>query len=295
MNSQQEAQKVYEEKLASRFIMGLNHRLRANFVLDEDLRYKPQRSLPEFVYTDAGRNKPLALELTTIVRHDQIIAQVKRGLEFAKKLREQVSRNLAQAFILDLPCEAVPKRGEEGQAIKELSARIAEIAPHLTRTSRFEEQSPFPWSLSVEEESGKELLISLTLPLLGNDEFKERLKKVAKEANDKKFVDFEGYYRTLVVDVSLFEEDTSMLCLLSKQTWQLDKEVEKDFERIDAIYLAQTVRAWLASGGRWLPYHKYQSEIERLRLTPEDLTNKEIYEMGYWEPFEPLYLRRGIW
>lgn len=295
MDSQQKAQKIYEEKLASQFVTELNRLLAANFVLDKDLRCKPRRSLPDFVYTDAGRSKPLALELTSVVRHDQIIGQVKRGLEFGKKLREEVSKNLARTFILHLPCETIPKRREEDQAIKELSARIEEIAPYLTPTSRFEEQTPFPWSLSLEEASGKELLLLLTLPLLGSDEFKDHLMKVAKEANDKKFVNFEGYYRILVVDVSLFEEDKFMLCLLSKQTWQLDKEVEKNFERIDAIYLGQTVRAWLASGDRWIPYHKYQSEIVRLRLTPEDLTNKEIYDMGYWKPFEPLCLRRGMW
>ena len=294
MNSQQKAQKIYEEGLASRFIKELNLFLGANFVLNEDLRCKPQRSLPDFVYADAERSNPLALELTSIVRHDQIMGQVKRGLEFSKKLRKQVSSNLAGTFILHLPCEAIPKRREEGRVIKKLSARIEEIAPHLTSTSRFEERSPFPYSLSLEGETGKELLILPTLPLLGRDEFKERLIKVAKEANDEKFVGFEDCCRTLVVDISLFEEDQLMLRLLSEQTWQLDKEIEKRFERIDAIYLGQTVLAWLPGGGRWIPYHKYQSELVQLRLTPEDLTSKEIYDIGYWKPFEPLYLRRRI-
>ena len=151
MNDQRKAQKEYEKKLADRFVRDLNRRCQANFVLSRDLREHP--SWPDFEYSDTQRHKRLAIELTSLVRHDQIIRQIKRGLEFGRKLRQQIPNgSLTKTLILELPCEAELK----DTLVSPLLARIKEIAPHLTRSSTFKEQEPFPYTLSQVSERDSE-------------------------------------------------------------------------------------------------------------------------------------------
>ncbi len=104
MNDQRKAQKQYEEKLADRFVQEINRRFQADFILTGDLREHP--SWPDFEYSDAKQQKQLVLELTTLVRHDQILGQVKRALHFGKKLQHQLSKKtLPGRFVLNLYCE----------------------------------------------------------------------------------------------------------------------------------------------------------------------------------------------